>query len=379
MTLRKLPLKTGSNQLGAPSSLATWAGVVTDIPAPGALNAFDDMRNFLCRKGRIITRPRLNSYGTPPDGATVRAMITFIDGLNNYHTLVLTTQNAYMLTPGPVWHLLTYPVGVVNLSGTALPYGIVSILNQIYFANGSVPLLFSDGSAALQVAGDVPGSGRFLTSNSQTLIMAATTEPAPGIVNSTFFPNRVRWSADGLPQEWNNTVDFSAGFNDLVEVPDVITGLTTLGRNTYIMRTNGITVMYPTGNTGVDTLPFGFEDYDFAPLGVGNAYPYSLATYGPRCVFVANDDIYMFDGSTPQPIGYGNKKAIYKDIEQAAGGPIGGQILPSLGIGFDFLAYYLSIPGPNVTWVFGWDEKNWMRIDSSAGFLSGLNLVAVGS
>ena len=56
MTLTKIPLKTGTNQLGAPSSLTQWGGVVTDIPAPGGLAAFDDMVNFLCRKGR--SRPR---------------------------------------------------------------------------------------------------------------------------------------------------------------------------------------------------------------------------------------------------------------------------------------------------------------------------------
>src|ERR1700746_2610957 len=104
MTLTKIPLKAGANQLGAPSSLASWGGVVSDFPAPGALAVFDDMRNFLCRKGRIITRPRLGAYGAPPDGARVRYIGTFLDAVNLYHTLVLTTQNAYMITAGPVFN-----------------------------------------------------------------------------------------------------------------------------------------------------------------------------------------------------------------------------------------------------------------------------------
>lgn len=379
MTLTKIPLKTGTNQLGAPSSLTQWGGVVTDIPAPGGLAAFDDMVNFLCRKGRIITRPRFNPYGSPPDGARVRLMTTFEDAVNLFHTLVLTTQNAYMITPGPVFNLLGYPAGVTSLAGTSLPFGFVTILSQVYFANGSVPLLYSDGESTLKVAGDVPGSAQFVTQNAETLIIAATTEPAPGIVNSTFFPNRVRWSANGLPLEWDPTIDFSAGFNDLIEVPDIITGITTIGLNTYIFRTNGITVMYPTGTSGLGVLPFDFQDFSFAPLGVGNAYPYSLATYGPRCIFVAEDDIYLFDGSTPQPIGFGNKKAIFADLLQASGDVVVGKILPVLGPNWDFLAYFLTIPGPNVTWVWGYDEKTWMRIDSSLGFISEMNLVSVGS
>jgi hypothetical protein len=370
MTLVKIPLKPAGTQ---------WGGVVSDVPPPGGLAVFDDMRNFLCRKGRIITRPRLGAYGAPPDGAIVRYMGTFLDAVNLYHTLVLTTQNAYLVTVGPVFNQLTYPGGVVNLSGTALPYGVATILNRVYFANGSVPVLFSDGEASVKKAGNVPGSAFFITVNEQSLILAATVEPEPGVVNSTFFPQRVRWSASGLPDEWDPVVDFSAGFNDLVEVPDVITGINTIGRNSYVFRTNGITVMYPTGNSGVGSLPFAFEDFSFAPLGVGNALPYSLATYGPRCVFVAEDDIYLFDGSTPQPIGYTNKKKIFADLASAAGDSVTGGILPVLGPNFDFLAYYLSIPGPNVTWVFGYDEKSWMRIDSSAGFMSAFNFAAVGA
>jgi len=452
MTLVKIPLKTPGTQ---------WGGVVSDTPAPGGLAVFDDMVNFLCRKGRIITRPRLGSYLTPPDNARVRYMGTFLDAVNLYHTLMLTTQNAYMITNGPVANLLTYPLsgiatasvntaganyavgdtgtiaggsplatyivsevdgsggvvkfavqftgeaystgtniattvvtgsgdgaftvditavnGFTDLSGTALPYGTAAILNRLYFANGSVPVLYADGETSVKVAGDVPGSAFFMTVNEQSLILANTVEPAPGIINSTNYPQRVRWSASGLPDEWDSTVDFTAGFNDLVEVPDVITGINTLGRNSYIYRTNGITVMYPTGSSGVGSLPFGFEDFSFAPLGVGNALPYSLATYGPRCVFVAEDDIYLFDGSTPQPIGYGNKKKIFKDLASASGDSVVGGILPVLGPNFDFLAYYLSIPGPDVAWVFGYDEKSWMRIDSASGFMTALNFVSVGT
>jgi hypothetical protein len=365
LTLVKTPLKAPGTQ---------WGGVVSDVPAPGGLAVFDDMRNFLCRKGRIITRPRLGAFGAPPDGAVVRYMGTFIDAVNLYHTLVLTTQNAYLITAGPVFHLIGSGLG-----GTGLPYGTAAILNRLYFSNGSKAVQFADGSNVIAAAGDVPGAARFMTVNSQSLILAYTTEPAPGVVNSTDFLQRVRWSASGLPDEWDFTVDPSAGFNDLVEVPDVITGLTTLGRNSYIFRTNGISVMYPTGTSGIGSIAFAFEDFSFAPLGVGNLYPYSLATYGPRCVFVAEDDIYLFDGSTPQPIGYSNKKRIYKDLAAASGDQIVGGILPVLGPSFDFLAYYLSIPGPNVTWVFGYDEKNWMRIDSSAGFMSALNFVSTGS
>jgi len=368
VTLKVIPLK----QQGTP-----WQGVVSDYPPPLSLAAHVDAANFLYRMGRIQTRPRFNPFTLSPDGARARVLRTFQDGVNLTHTLLLTTKNAFMLTnPPPVWNLLTYPGGITNLDGTALPFGFTEILNAIYFANGSVPVLYCDGEATLKVAGDVPGSARFMCENQQTLIIAATTEPAPGTVNSTFFPNRVRWSADGLPNEWDPTVDISAGFNDLIETPDVITGLVTQGRNTYVYRTNGITPMYP---TGIADLPFEFEDYSVAPEGQGNIFPYSLDVFNNIAAFVSADTIRTFDGSNTQAIATGKtRNRIYADLKAATGDEVCGRILPNMGVNFPYLAYYLSIPGPNVTWVYNFDEDNWTRILSSELFLSALGLVSLG-
>jgi hypothetical protein len=352
-----------------------YKGVVSDLPTPGDLQAFDDVRNYLCRKGRIQTRPRWNDFSSSPDGNPVLKMITFRDQENSFHTLVLTSVNTYFLTAGPVYNLLTYPGGIPNLSGTGLPFSLASILNRVYFCNGSVPLLYADGSSAVQVAGNVPGSGFFLAENIQQLIMAPTVEPSPLIAGSILYPNRVRWSASGNPNEWDTGADFTAGFNDLVQVADIINGLATIGRNTYMYHPHGIIVMYP---TSVGTSPFAFQDLSVSidGLGLETADAYTLSQYGGTTVFRSLNDIYLFDGSGFTPIGLGNKRQIFSDLEQRTG-TVQGRIVPNLGEGFDYLSYWLFIPGPNVTWVYSYDDRNWQRLTTSKGYLTCLDLVSV--
>jgi hypothetical protein len=205
--------------------------------------------------------------------------------------------------------------------------------------------------------------------------MAPTIEPEPGAVGSQLFPNRVRWSGSGDPDEWDPSADFTAGFADLVQIADVITGLSTIGRNTYIHHKAGFIVMFP---TGVGNVPFAFEDLSIALDGMGleDEFAYTLSHYNGSEVFKAQNEIYLFDGSGFTPIGAGNKKKIFSDLEQATGTVV-GRIIPGFGPTFDYLSYWLSIPGPNVTWVYSYDDRNWQRVTSSAGFMAALDLVSV--
>jgi hypothetical protein len=284
-----------------------------------------------------------------------RALITDNDGTTITGTLTGGTQNDWDAGDEYV---------VETLAGTNLPFAVAPLNGRVYFANGSLPLLYCDGNDVLGLAGDVQGSCRFLTVNAFHLIAAYTTEPAPGAAGSTIYPIRVRWSKSGDPDNWT---DFTSGLNDLMEVPDQITGLTTLGRNTYIARTNGFTMMAPTGQ---GQAPFIFEQYNYAPKGVGNRFPYSLATYGNSAGFVSADDLYRLDGANLSPFGGNCKKKIFEQLAQASGDQVMGWIIPRMGVGYDFLSYWLSIPGVNYTWVYNLEEGAWMKFYSSSGRLT---------
>lgn len=340
-----------------------FLGIVDAVPRPNApANAFDDCLNFLLRKGRIQSRPPFNAFLSLAAGEVPRFGVTFRDINNNYHTLVLSEKaanagQAYFLSSGALFPL-TLPGGITITNSR--PYNFVQALRRVYFSNGDMVVCYSDGSQNVRVAGDVPGGARFIGVLANHLIIAYTTE-----VNIDY-PSRVRWSKSGDPNSWNT---FSSGLNDILDVGEDITGYVTLSRTGYLFRKNGVTIITP---TGVGTNPFSFDHFSTAFKGIGNAYPYSLASYGTSAVFVAEDDIYQLDaGSGLTPIGTNCKGKIFADLA-AASSPPTAFIIPGFGPTFDYLSYWLNIPGKS-TWVYHNDEKSWVRVSSAQGAITFIN------
>lgn len=349
-----------------------FGGFQDHLPTPHQPpNAFDEIVNFICQKGRLWTRPQTTNFGAPPDGALLRLAQTYRDVLNGYHTLALTTKTAYALTSGPTYNVLTLPGGLTDLTGTSLPYGEAVTNGRVFFSNGSRVVMYADGESSIKDSNH-PGSCRFMALNTQRLITAYTTEPEPGVSGSKDYPTRVRWSKIGDPTVWNT---FDAGANDLIDVPDVITGLATLGRNTVIWRTNGFTVMAPTLNP---VSPFAFDNVSASAIGIGNTQPYSIGLFHDLAVFVSETDIYsLSSGLNLNPIGGKAKKTILSQVEQASGDVVQGFAMDQIAPGVDYLSYWLSIPGLNKIWVYHYDEDNWQEFSSAAGRLTFLGKAVI--
>lgn len=346
-------------------------GIISDLPSATDRQAFDTCLNFICRKGRLISRPALTtSFAAPPDGNPIKDLRTFQDVNGSWHTCVFTKANVYAMTAGWTYNLLT-SVGDVG-TATGLPLAILSIDNRLYYSNSSNFLAYTDGSSTLKIAGDVPGGPRFLAQNSGHTIGAAWEEISNG--GNFFYGNRVRWSDVGNPNSWTVSPNTSAGVSVIQEVPDVITGLYSLLKYTYITRSNGFNVMYPTGNSSA---PFSIEPLSISIEGIGNYYPYSLDGQGTYFVCVSIGDVIQYDGTNMNKLANGKaQKAILADIASATGTII-GRCFTALSSSFDFESYWLTIPGPNITWVFSFEEGTWTRINSSLGALAALNYVAV--
>ncbi|PWT70576.1 MAG: hypothetical protein C5B60_11915, partial [Chloroflexi bacterium] len=180
-----------------------WKGIINSSPAPYATKQsfWDDLLNVWPYFGRMRTRPRLVTFSESPDGQIVWNLIPFLDGLGNLHDLALTTTNAYMITPGPVWngplpfpawdatvnYVLNAQVTVAGVSyiaiqaginhapatsptfwqplnpapfATAVPYGYAIAQGRVYFANGTAPGAYTDGEATLKSMNH-PGSFRY--------------------------------------------------------------------------------------------------------------------------------------------------------------------------------------------------------------------------
>lgn len=395
--------------------VGAFKGIIDNLPRPYKPDqAWDDILNMFVRQGRLISRPRLNASVSPPDGAILRNMVPFNDILGNLHNLALTTQNAYMVTSGPTYngplllptwsasptyalndavnYLGTTYVAILagvnhqpdisptfwapiqgNVINTALPWGYAITQGKVFFSNGSFPGLYADGEATIKSAKH-PGSWRFCAVLANHLLTTFTTEPAPQVPNSVVYPYRVRWSASGDATAWTVGAGTSAGFADLLEVPDQLTGIAALGRSGYIYRSNGITLVTP---TGVGTAPFQFDQVTNSPKGVGNYFPYSLDTYGGVSIFVAEEDIYLFDGTSFVPIGGEAKNRIFSDLGSASGDQVFGTVLARLDPTFPYLSYWLSLPassggGGPVVWIYSWNDQSWMRFNSGAAQMTAI-------
>jgi hypothetical protein len=140
-------------------------------------------------------------------------------------------------------------------------------------------------------------------------------------------------------------------------VPDQITGLTTIGNNTYVYRTNGVSMMQRTGQASI---PFEILDYSISPSGEGNTQPYSLSTHNNVDRFVGTSDVWAFDGSHFTPLMQGKCNALFfSQLNQVSGGPVRGMTCRVLDNDFTFLAYIISLPGLNTAWVYNIFEDNW--------------------
>lgn len=387
-----------------------FRGIVSSTPKPYIPpNAFDDLVNFFIYRGRLLTRNKSVAFSTAPDGANIYELVAFNDILQNPHNLALTAKNAYMLTSGPTWNgplqyqtwdpTVTYAqndvvvyLGTIysslvssntnnapstsltqwaginpSLVNTGLPYNYELSAGRVYYANGSMPGTYTDGEATIKSMMH-PGSFYFIGQLGQHMITCYTIEPSPGVPGSTAFPTRVRWSDVGNPTSWAETASSTAGHNDLIDVPDAITGYLTQGRTGYVYRSNGITMMTP---TGIGAAPFQFDQVTHAPKGVGNFYSYSQDVFGTMSVFASEDDIYTFDSSTFAAIGADARDLIFADISASPANQVIGTILVRFNAQFLLMSYWLALPtsadGVPVVWIYFFDTKGWARFTTSVG------------
>jgi hypothetical protein len=213
----------------------------------------------------------------------------------------------------------------------------------------------------------------FLGELNNHIVMAYVTEVDPTGATRTY-PNRVRWSNNGFNPSllgvfggnlgtqgatFDPSVYVNAGSNDLIDVPDIITGMMMMGRSGLIFRQNGITEFTPTGN-GV--APFDFNHLWASQNGIGNIYPFSIAQYGSLGMFISYEQIYKITPTDMKAVGGGARDAILADLRLATGSPK-ASIDRGYAGGYSYLTYHLRIPLATNTrsYVYSFDDDHWMR------------------
>src|SRR5262249_49938875 len=161
---------------------------------------------------------------------------------------------------------------------------------------------------------------------------------------------------NGLPLQWDPTQNTSAGFNAFLDVPDLITGMLTMGVAGYLFRTNGITQFAPTGSA---ITPFQFNHMWASDHGIGNVLPFSIAQYGPTACFIADDNIYALNVTSAKQIGGDARDSIMADLAAATATPF-AQVVPKLKAGYIYMTYRIYIPMSGFVreYSYSFEDKN---------------------
>lgn len=370
-----------------------WKGIDVSMPE----NMIDPAStpfaaDWMVRSGELRTRMRRGIYLPGlPDKSQITGHASFEDENNVWHTVVTSSTGLWQLNSqwrsgGPTWSI----VGRYTSSANASIPQFQVFVNSLFYVDGSTNLWQWTGltpnavssipaltSAAQYDTTNLLYAGAYFIGelNAQVILLNTVEQiqNTPGPTQPKYvsnFQQRIRWSASGLPNVWDPTVNTGAGYNDELDVPDVITGFLTIGRNGFILRTNGITEM--TSING-GTLPFDFDHLWASERGIGNVYPWSAVNYGPVGFFIATDDIYELSLGGFQKIGGLARNAIYVDLANATGSPI-ASLFPAFSAGYPYLTYMLSIPlAGNVQkhWCYFVEDTAWMPWSMTGGYQTG--------
>lgn len=320
---------------------------------------------------------------------------------------IYTLKHNWNTTPTNAFqNLAAISRGTVDIS-TSYPYPYIRSLGNLYFSPGfgNLVQVVNGGPVVNQriatlaadpdLGGNPPSSmgGYYLGELGSHILMAYVTNMSTSNTSvGKSFPYRLRWSAAGLPSQWDPTVDITAGFVDLLDISDVICGLFTIGRTGYLLRLNGITEIIDIGQGG---RPFDFNHLWASGLGIGNIWPFCAAQFGSLGVFVSTENVYQLTVSSFEAIGTKVIEQINQDLSNsvsswnsndnvpanlALGGsglqnPPCASIVPRLNNGYIYPCYMLCIPlgnpplgGPGTSqcigtavWIYDFLDKSWTR------------------
>lgn len=388
-----MPLKLKSNGYFEIEYSGPYLGLNVQEPE----NLMDDRHspftnNFQFRNAELRSRPNFQLEFAGMDNINQPlGTYSFLDVNGIQHTVGWNSRGLWQFAPSgqpsgasTPWAILGGPQLV---AGNPVSYR--AFANILYYTNGGPQLVSWDGItltptasnagvanatsvAAISVADAptvVPGStgplsigGLYLGELDNHILLANVTVLDNGTGVTYTFPQRMWWSANGIPTQWDPAANTNAGENDFLDVPDLITGLITIGVSGYLFRSNGITFFTPSGN---GLAPFQFDHLWASDHGIGNVYPWSIHAYGSIACFISTEQIYQMGVSSFEPIGGKARDAIMADLALASGNPV-ASIVPTDGLGYVYLTYRIAIPLPNFTrhYIYSIEDKNWAVWDT---------------
>tara|TARA_R110002110_G_scaffold134855_4_gene318510 strand:+ start:2063 stop:3505 length:1443 start_codon:yes stop_codon:yes gene_type:complete len=131
-------------------------------------------------------------------------------------------------------------------------------------------------------------------------------------LDATYGDSFDRWwcSAYLDATDWVPAISTQCTTGRLVDSPGPITGMKPFGYDVVAYKDNS---MYYGRYSG----PPGVWDFSLLPGNVGAVSQEAIADIGTAHVFIGNNDIYLFDGSLPRPIGTPLREWFFSDLDVA--------------------------------------------------------------
>jgi len=266
-------------------------------------NALVSLNNLLLIDNQYVgasfTNVNTIGGGSPTTNYTANG-IGDLDGVVFSCSVSAGNLNVYSLGTGIFSGVPVVPVLMGSFAldaGVSLgPLTYININGVCYFSFAGADNIYQHNNSTATVLTTYLGAAYLAELNGRLLACNVTQNVSGTITN---FPYQMAWSAPGgAYNQFNPLVGglvTGAGFNNLPDVEDVITGVFTTGPTAYIVRRQGITEVTPL-NSGIQ--PFDFNHLWASHKGIGTVYPYSLAQYGSFGAFIADDDFYTigYDG-----------------------------------------------------------------------------------
>lgn len=314
-------------------------------------DGFQDAVDVMFYDRSLFPRPGL-SYKPSPTTTPIQAVFDFFDSTGNRHSGVIANQSLYIWnSAGQTWNQITG-----TLSNVTGPYSWTVVAGKLLFSNGVDVVQSWDGSAATFAAVSPNAVPAFHLGELGNHLIAC-----PTIEGGAYAPQRLRWTGAGDPTDWTS---FDSGIVDLFNDLGPINGYRKIYQQGYVFQQWGIVQMSLTGNAD--------QPFYFVPLSSkqkGLYYPWTLSGSGEFAIYVGKDNVYLFNGSSSEPIGdaplaartwLGARDRILADLYSSPSGTQAyGFYLPSTR-SHEYETYWLIIPGSS-TWVYGLKEGNWTR------------------
>lgn len=276
-----------------------------------------------------------------------------------------TVALQYSDDSGVTWN--TYQSWGLDTVNQAIPQQTISIPN-IPVANIS-SLQVRTVVTATAIASTVASTVAVLYSSVATIITTASL-----VINN--YPYQFAWSApQGAYSQFNAlttqngvSVVTGAGFNNLPDVEDSITGLITTGPTLFVLRGQGITEVSPL-NSGIN--PFNFDHLWASHKGIGTIYPNTVAQYGSLGGFFSDTDIFTIGYSGLNSISFKALSGIYKDLIGTCQGNLLCGGMGSLYVNGEVTNVYIlaacdTSNTPTIyIWMFNFRTNEWFRFQNT--------------